>query len=159
MKKRALKIGVLGPHKCTPEQMEQGRLVGNRLAEEGCILVCGGLDGMMTAAARGAKEAGGQTIGILPDDSADEANEFIDIAQTTGMGIYRNALIAKVCDAVIAIGGHYGPLSEIAFALRAGRRVVALGSWKIRRGDEPDAGILEASTPDEAVALALGRGK
>ena len=159
MKKRALKIGVLGPHRCTPEELEQGRQAGRKIAEAGAILVCGGLDGMMAAAAQGAKQAGGQTLGILPGDSADDANEFIDIALPTGLGLYRNALIAKVCDSVIAIGGYYGTLSEIAFALRAGKRVVTLGSWKIGRHGDSDAGIVEAATPEEAVALALSPGE
>ncbi|MBU1909462.1 MAG: TIGR00725 family protein, partial [Verrucomicrobia bacterium] len=109
---------MLGPHKCTDEERSMGLEVGEEIARRGEILVCGGLNGMMEAAAEGAKKAGGLTVGILPGDTADEANPFVDIALPTGLGAFRNMLLVRACDAVIAVRGEYGTLSEIAAALR-----------------------------------------
>jgi hypothetical protein len=124
--------------------------VGRALAERGAVVVCGGLGGVMEGACRGAKGAGGATLGILPGLDRSDANEFVDLALPTGMGEARNALVVRACDALIAVGGEWGTLSEIALALRAGKRVVGLGTWEL-----PRDGIVGASSPDEAVALAL----
>jgi uncharacterized protein (TIGR00725 family) len=132
-----------------------GRAVGRGIAERGGILVCGGLDGMMEAAAEGAKEAGGLTVGILPGESAEPANRFIDVPLPTGLGAYRNAVIARSCDAAIAIRGGYGTLSEIAFALRLKTPVVGLQTWSVSQGDTPDPGIHVAGTSEEAVEMAF----
>jgi uncharacterized protein (TIGR00725 family) len=105
--------------------------VGRALGERGVALVCGGLGGVMEAACRGAKEAGGATIGILPGSDRAAANEFVDVAIPTGFGEARNVLVVRAADAVIAVGGGHGTLSEIAFALKAGKRVVGLGTWEI----------------------------
>ena len=148
-------IGVLGPHAITPEQRELGLEVGRLIAESGAILFCGGLDGMMAAAAEGAKSAGGQTVGILPGDDKTAANAFIDLAIPTGLGAYRNAALVRSCDAVIAVHGAYGTLSEIAFALRLKVPVVGLHTWSVHRAGQPDPGIHVAATAEEAVALAL----
>ncbi|QBG46560.1 TIGR00725 family protein [Verrucomicrobia bacterium S94] len=148
-------IGVLGPHTTTPEQYELGLSVGREIAENGAVLFCGGLDGMMRAAAEGAKSAGGLTVGILPGTDKAAANEFIDIRIPTDLGAYRNALLVRSCDAVIAIHGAYGTLSEIAFALRLKVPVIGLNTWEIRRNDQPDPGIHTAQTAEAAVALAL----
>ncbi|MBU1694839.1 MAG: TIGR00725 family protein [Verrucomicrobia bacterium] len=152
---RRLKIGVLGPHKCTDEERSMGLEVGEEIARRGEILVCGGLNGMMEAAAEGAKKAGGLTVGILPGDTADEANPFVDIALPTGLGAFRNMLLVRACDAVIAVRGEYGTLSEIAAALRLKVPVVGLQTWKLIRNGLEDPGLHVAATPREAVELAL----
>ncbi len=151
-------IGILGPHTTTKNQEQLGREVGRLVAKAGAILFCGGLDGMMRAAAEGAKSAGGQTVGILPGTDKSVANEFIDIAIPTDLGAYRNALLVRSCDAVIAIHGAYGTLSEIAFALRLKVPIIGLHTWEVHRDGEPDPGIHVAHTAEEAVALALELG-
>jgi uncharacterized protein (TIGR00725 family) len=148
-------IGVLGPNQTTPEQEALGREVGRRIAEAGALLLCGGLGGMMRAAAEGAKSAKGQTIGILPGEDKAAANEFIDIPLPTGLGAYRNAVLVRACDAVIAVHGAYGTLSEIAFALRLGVPVVGLHTWSVTRDGSPDPSIHAVQTAEEAVELAL----
>ncbi|HOW97146.1 MAG TPA: TIGR00725 family protein [Kiritimatiellia bacterium] len=152
---RPLKIGVLGPHKATDDELQLGREVGAEIARRGATLLCGGLDGVMAAASEGAKTAGGLTIGILPGDTADGANPFIDIAIPTGLGAYRNMLLVRACDAVIAVRGEYGTLSEIAAALRLKVPVVGLQTWKLVRNGIEDPGLRVAATPSEAVDLAL----
>jgi uncharacterized protein (TIGR00725 family) len=112
------------------------------------VLVCGGLGGVMEAACRGAKEAGATTVGILPGADRTAANRFVDIAIPTGLGEARNALVVRGGDAVLAIGDGYGTLSEIALALRAGKRVVGLGTWDIE-------GVLPESGPEAAVEAVL----
>jgi uncharacterized protein (TIGR00725 family) len=148
-------IGVLGPHTTTADQEQLGREVGRRIAEAEAILFCGGLDGMMQAAAQGAKSAGGQTVGILPGSDKSVANEFIDIPIPTDLGAYRNALLVRSCDAVIAVHGAYGTLSEIAFALRLKVPVVGLHTWSVSRNDETDPRIHVADTAEAAVDLAM----
>jgi uncharacterized protein (TIGR00725 family) len=122
--------------------------VGRLLAERGAVLVCGGLGGTMEAACRGAKQAGGTTVGLLPGESRSDANRFVDVAIPTGLGEARNALVVRASDVVVAVGGGYGTLSEIALALRAGKRVVGLGTWEID-------GVVVADGPAAAVAEAL----
>jgi uncharacterized protein (TIGR00725 family) len=131
------------------EHEERAQELGRLLAERGCTVVCGGRGEVMAAAARGAKSAGGTTIGILPGETRADANEWIDHVVVTGIGHGRNLAVAASGDAVIAVGGSYGTLAEIAFALRLGRRVVILEpGWEID-------GALRAQTPAEAVELAL----
>ena len=148
-------IGVLGPHEVSEEEYRLGEEVGRRIAEAGATLLCGGLDGMMRAAAEGAKRAGGTTVGLLPGADRSAANEFIDLAIPTGLGAFRNALLVRSCDAVIAVRGAYGTLSEIAFALRLGVPVVGLDTWELRRDGRVDSGIRVARDPAEAVETAL----
>jgi uncharacterized protein (TIGR00725 family) len=112
-------------------------------------VVCGGLGGVMEAACRGAKEAGGLTVGILPGTDRAAANAFVDVAIPSGLGEARNALVVRAADALIAVGGGYGTLSEIALALKAGKPVVGLDSWDIE-------GVTAASGPEAAVAAVLG---
>lgn len=150
-----LRIGVLGPNTTTPEQHALGVEVGRLIAKSGATLFCGGLGGMMAAAAEGAKAAGGQTVGMLPGDDAATANDFIDLPIPTGLGVYRNALLVRSCDVVIAIHGAYGTLSEIAFALRLGVPVVGLHTWSVHRDGQPDPGIHVANTAAEAVKTAI----
>lgn len=123
--------------------------VGRLLAERGCVVVTGGLDEVMAAAHRGAKAAGGTTIAILPGEEREAANPWADHVVVTGIGHARNLAVAASGDAVIAVGGSYGTLAEIAFALRLGRRVVVL------EGAPQAEGALAAGTPAEAVELAL----
>ncbi len=123
--------------------------VGRLVALSGCALVNGGLGGVMSASARGAQEAGGLTIGLLPGTDASSANPFIDIAVPTGMGEMRNALIVRAASAVIAIGGGYGTLSEISLALKTGKPVIGIKTWNI------SADVVEAASADEAVRLAI----
>ena len=131
------------------EHEEAAAEVGRLLAERGCTVVTGGLGEVMAAAARGAKSAGGTTIGILPGERREEANEWVDHAVVTGIGHARNLAVAASGDAVIAVGGSWGTLAEIGFASRLGRRVVVLEpGWEIE-------GIARAATPQEAVELAL----
>jgi hypothetical protein len=128
---------------------EQAEEIGRLLAERGCTVVCGGRGEVMAAAARGAKAAGGTTIGILPGETPADANEWIDHVVVTGIGHARNLAVVASGDAVIAVGGRYGTLAEIGFALTLGRRVVILEpGWDVD-------GALRARTPDEAVELAL----
>ncbi len=129
--------------------------MGRLIAEAGATLFCGGLGGMMQAAAEGAKSAGGKTVGILPGADQGAANPFIDLAIPTSLGAYRNAVLVRSCDAVIAIHGAYGTLSEIAFALRLGIPVVGLHTWELHRNGAPDPGIHDAQTAKEAVEWAL----
>jgi uncharacterized protein (TIGR00725 family) len=122
--------------------------VGQELAARGAVVVCGGLGGVMEAACRGAKEAGGLTVGILPGTDRAAANAFVDVAIPTGLGEARNALVVRAADALVAVGGGYGTLSEIALALKAGKRVVGLDSWDIE-------GVLAAADAAGAVAAVL----
>jgi uncharacterized protein (TIGR00725 family) len=141
-----MQVAVIGSG---PEHEGRAEEVGRLLAERGATLVCGGLGEVMTAAARGAKSAGGTTIGILPGETRADANEWIDHVVVTGIGHARNLAVVASGDAVIAVGGRYGTLAEIGFALRLGRRVVILEpGWEID-------GALRAATPAEAVELAL----
>jgi uncharacterized protein (TIGR00725 family) len=130
--------------------------VGRGLAERGAVLVCGGRGGGMEAACRGAKSAGGTTVGILPGSDRAEANAFVDVAIPTGLGEARNALVVRAADALIAVGGGWGTLSEIALAMRAGKRVVGLASWEVAKGGTPVEGVVVAADAGKAVELALG---
>jgi uncharacterized protein (TIGR00725 family) len=136
---------VIGPGDASVDAAgEVGRLV----AERGAVVVCGGLGGAMESACRGAKQAGGLTVGLLPGSDRSEANAFVDVALPTGLGEARNALIVGAADVVIAVGRGYGTLSEIALALRAGKRVVGLDTWDVE-------GVAPADGPEAAVAAAL----
>ena len=150
-----LRIAVLGPHDAGAAERELGRAVGAGIARRGAILICGGLGGMMEAAAQGARKEGGCTIGILPGDDAKAANKHIEIPLPTGLGPIRNAVIVRASDVVIAIRGGYGTLSEIAFALRLRVPVVGLQTWSVAKDGQTDPGIHVARNPEEAVDLAV----
>jgi uncharacterized protein (TIGR00725 family) len=154
-------IAVIGGSAATPEEEAAAEAVGRLLAEAGAVLLCGGRGGAMEAACRGAKCASGLTVGILPGTDRRQANPYVDIPVATGLGEARNAVITRTAQAVIAIGGSYGTLSEIAFALRFGVPVVGLGTWEVKREGHPPAPVVYAATPDEAVerAVALARGR
>jgi uncharacterized protein (TIGR00725 family) len=136
--------------------LEAAEEVGQHLARGGAVVVTGGLDGVMRAASRGAVGAGGETIGILPGTDPAEANEFVRTPIATGLGVVRNLVVVTASDAVIAVGGRHGTLSEIGLALRMGRHVVGLSSWRVE-ADQRMGGprIHRARDPREAVVLAL----
>jgi uncharacterized protein (TIGR00725 family) len=150
-------VAVAGAAAASRDDERAAAEVGRLLAEAGVAVVCGGLGGVMAAACRGAKEAGGLTIGILPGEDRSHANPWVDVALPTGLGEARNALVVRACEALIAVGGEFGTLSEIALALKLGRPVVGLGTWSLEReglGADP---ILRANDPAHAVRLVLER--
>jgi uncharacterized protein (TIGR00725 family) len=141
-------VAVVGPADATPEQATVAEAVGHGLAAAGAILVTGGHGGVMAAACRGAATAGGLTVGILPGSDRREANEWVGVAIPTGLGELRNGLIVRAADAIVAVGGAYGTLSEVALALKTGVPVVGLDTW-------PIDGIEPAESPSAAVSRAL----
>jgi uncharacterized protein (TIGR00725 family) len=132
-----------------PELLAAAEAVGAELGRRGAVVVTGGLGGVMEAACRGARSAGATTLGILPGDDRRAANAYVDIAVATGMSELRNGLVVRSADALVAIAGGAGTLSEIALALKAGKRVVGLDTWAIE-------GVVRAADAAEAVALVLG---
>jgi uncharacterized protein (TIGR00725 family) len=149
-------VSVIGPGRADPGQEAAAEAVGRELAERGAVVVCGGLGGAMEAACRGAQAAGGMTIGILPGPDRRGANPFLTVSIPTGMGELRNGLVVRAGDAVIAVGGEFGTLSEIGFALKIGRPVVGLGTWELARAGRPVTGAIEvAGDPAAAVERAL----
>ena len=150
-----LRIAVVGPNECSPEEYQLGCAVGREIAKSDAILVCGGLGGMMEAAAAGAHEIGGLTIGILPGENDADANPYIDIPIPTSLGAYRNVLVVRCAHAAIAISGRYGTLTEMAYALRFNTPLVTLRSWTLLQSGNADPGPHVAKTPEEAVRLAI----
>lgn len=142
------RIGVIGGAKADAKSRQIAFRIGQLIAEKGAILVCGGLSGIMEASSRGAKEAGGKTMGILPGNSPDDANPYIDIAIATGLGYSRNSLVAMNADVLIAIDGQYGTLTEIAYGCIYGKKIIGLGTWDI-------PGVIKAKSPEEAIELAF----
>ncbi len=148
-------IGVIGGSQCTAEEAQLAEQVGEELARRRAIIICGGQSGVMEAACRGAKKAGGQTIGVLPGDNASEANAHVDVPIVTGMGVARNVVIVKSSQAIIAVDGEFGTLSEIAHALDLGVPVIGLDTWVLSKKGRLDRSIIVAHDPKEAVALAF----
>ncbi|HVC72017.1 MAG TPA: TIGR00725 family protein [Acidimicrobiales bacterium] len=148
-------VAVVGPGRASAGECRAAEQVGRRIGEAGAVLVCGGLGGVMEAACRGGRAGGATTLGILPGTDRSAANDFVDVAVATGIGEARNALVVATADAVVAVGGEFGTLSEIALALKAGRPVVGLESWELQRRGTAVAGVRRATGPDEAAALAL----
>ena len=147
----------MGPAEASAEQLAAAAVVGRSVAEAGAILVCGGLGGVMEAACRGAAEAGGMTVGLLPGADRRAANRWVRVAIPTGMGELRNGLVVRAADAVVAVGGSWGTLSEIALAVRTGKPVVGVRTWQLGR-----EGVVAEDDPSRAVARALallGRGE
>lgn len=143
-------VSVVGPGTATGELYEEARAVGRLVVRRGGTVVCGGLGGVMEAAARGATENGGSAIGILPDEDRDRANRYLSFSVATGMGQARNLAVVCSGGVVVAVGGEYGTLSEVGLALKVGRPVVSLGSWDL--GEH----VAVASSPEEAVGTAFG---
>ena len=147
--RRAVQVAVAGGGRCSRKTAALAHALGREVGRAGAILVCGGLGGVMAAAARGAREAGGLVVGILPGYAHDSGNRDLSVRIPTGLGHGRNILVAAAGDVVIAVAGSHGTLAEIAFARVLGRPVVALGAW----AEVP--GVVLAHTPGEAVRLAL----
>ena len=137
-------IAVIGGRRTEKALLKEAEETGRLIAGKGAVLVCGGLGGVMEAASRGAKAGGGLTVGILPQNDAKDANQFIDVPVVTGLGIGRNVIIARTADALIAVGGAYGTLSEIAYALQMGKPVVGIKTWDIK-------GVIAAENAADAV--------
>jgi len=153
MRKKKIFIGVIGAGDCSDDVYELAEEVGERIAEAGAVLVCGGLGGVMEAASKGAKKQGGITIGILPGNDKDHANQYIDFPIVTGLGEGRNLLVVRNSDAVIAFPGEFGTLSEIAFCLKLGKPIIGLSTWEV--SDE----IIQAKNAQEAVSIAISQAK
>ena len=149
------RIAVIGGSKPAPGEAELAEEVGRELAGRGVVVICGGLGGIMEAVCRGASAEGGLTIGILPGDSSQAANPYVQIPIVTGMSYARNVVVVKSAQAVIAIGGSYGTLSEIAHALQAGIPVIGLNTWSLAKNNQPDGSIILAENPVAAVTRAL----
>ena len=144
-----MQIGVIGAGECSPKAAALAYETGRLIARNNAVLVCGGLGGIMEHAARGAYEAGGLTVGILPGFEMKDANPFIKIALPTGLSHARNILVVRSSMALIAIEGSYGTLSEIAIALKLGKPVIGLSTWDI--GPE----VIKAENPEDAVTTAI----
>ena len=159
MARDAVHVAVSGSGQADDEACRLAEDVGRELARRGAVVVTGGLGGAMEAACRGAKAAHGTTIGILPGGDRTGANPWVDVAVPTGMGEGRNALVVRTADALVAVAGEFGTLSEIALALKLGKPVVGLGTWELARGGQPVDAIVVAGTAaeaaEQAVALAL----
>lgn len=141
-------VAVVGASQATQADLIDAEEVGRLLGDAGATIVCGGRGGVMAAASRGAASVGGVVVGMLPGDSRADANEWVSVAIPTGLGELRNGLIVRTADAMVAVGGAYGTLSEVALGLQAGLAVFGLHTWEID-------GIVAVDSPDEAVRLAL----
>jgi hypothetical protein len=150
-----LHVAVIGAAGASDPECEAAEQVGRRLAEAGAVVVCGGLGGVMAAACRGARAAGGTTVGILPGTDRLDANDYVDVAIPTGIGEARNAVVVGTADAVVAVGGEFGTLSEIALALKAGTPVIGLGTWELARAGASVPGVEVVDAPEEAARVAL----
>jgi len=148
-------IAVIGGAEPSLHEARLAKEVGRELAIKGAILVCGGLGGVMEAACKGAQSEGGITIGILPGENRQAANPYVQIPIVTGIGYARNLAVVKSAQAVIAIGGSYGTLSEISHALQSGIPVIGLNTWSLSRNGQQDNSIILAQNPTEAVNKAL----
>jgi uncharacterized protein (TIGR00725 family) len=142
-------VAVVGPGDASSQELHTAEEVGAGLAAAGAVVITGGLGGVMEAASRGARSRRGRTVGILPGADRDAANGWVDIALATGLGELRNGLIVRAADVVVAVGGGYGTLSEIALALKLGRPVVGVGTWDVH-------GVEHVSTPEEALDRIAG---
>ncbi len=148
-------IAVVGGSDCTEEEKKLAWEAGKEIARRGGVLVCGGGTGVMEAAAEGAQAENGVALGILPGSDHRQGNRYLSYSLATGLGEARNAIITRTADALIAIGGEYGTLSEIALALKMGKPVIALKSWKIEAPHQLSSGITDAPTPEKAVEKAF----
>jgi hypothetical protein len=152
---RAAVVAVIGARNCSEREAALAEQVGKLLAERGAIVVCGGGGGVMEAACKGAREAGGFTVGILSGSSTAEGNSHLSLALPTGLGNARNALVAQAGNAVIAIGGGPGTLSEIALAVAYGRTVIGLETWQAQDSNEATLPVITGDSAVHAVSLAL----
>jgi uncharacterized protein (TIGR00725 family) len=148
-------IAVIGSGSCGAAEAANAFEVGRLLAQQGFGVVCGGMGGVMESVCHGCHEASGVTVGLLPGLDPAEANPYVQIAIPTGLDEVRNPMVVRAGEAVIAVCGEYGTLMEIGFALKSGKRCIGLGTWELHRGGGVDKGIIVASTPEEAVRLAI----
>ena len=148
-------VAVVGAGDASRWEIDQAEEVGRLLGRSGAVLICGGLGGVMHAAARGAQSEGGISVGILPGDDRRPGSPHLTVAIPTGLGEARNTLVVRGADAMIAVGGEFGTLSEIAFALRIGKPVIGLDTWQLAKRGRPVDAIVNASSAAEAVSLAL----
>lgn len=148
-------IGVIGASSCSVEEEKIAEEVGEEIAKTGSILICGGLGGVMEAACRGAKKYQGLTIGVLPGTNKNEANNYVDMPILTGFAEARNIIIVRTSEVVIAIGGEYGTLSEIAFALKLEVPVIGINTWRLFKEDKEQNKIIRVNVAKDAVQKAL----
>lgn len=148
-------IAVIGGSRSSDKENKLAEDVGREVARRGAVIVCGGLGGIMEAACRGAVSEGGLTVGVLPGESSREANSYVQIPIVTGIGYARNVVVAKSAQAVIAIGGSYGTLTEIGYALQNGIPVIGLGTWSLSRKGKQDKSIIPAENAADAVSIAF----
>jgi uncharacterized protein (TIGR00725 family) len=159
---KIIKISVIGGSSCEIEVFDQAYEIGKEIAKNKAILVCGGLSGVMEACCKGAKDAGGLTIGILPADDENLANKYVDIKIPTGMGYARNVLVVKTGHAIIAIDGSFGTLSEIGYAMSYNKPLIGLNTWKVKPycdDTEHEPKIIYTASPQEAVKIAIEKAK
>jgi uncharacterized protein (TIGR00725 family) len=154
-----MNITVIGDSACSAEEAKLAETVGELLAQQGVTIICGGLGGVMEAVCRGAKSKGGLTVGILPGQDSSMANPWVDIPVVTGIGEARNVAVVKSAQAVIAIGGSYGTLSEIAHALKSGISIIGLNTWSLFRNGREDDSIIRVQSAAEAVDKAISLAK
>ena len=154
-----MNIAVIGDSACSAQEAKLAETVGELLAQQGVTVICGGLTGVMEAVCRGAKSKGGLTIGVLPGEDSSIANPWVDIPVVTGLGEARNVVVVKSAQAVIAIGGSYGTLSEIAYALKKGIPVIGLNTWSLSRHEREDDSITRVQSATEAVDKAISLAK
>jgi uncharacterized protein (TIGR00725 family) len=152
-------IAVIGNSSCSPKEAKLAETVGELLAQQGVTVICGGLGGVMEAVCRGAKSKGGLTVGILPGQDSSTANPWVDIPVVTSLGEARNVAVVKSAQAVIAIGGSYGTLSEIAYALKSETPVIGLNTWSLSRNGREDDSIIRVQSATEAVDKAISLAK
>jgi uncharacterized protein (TIGR00725 family) len=155
MEDKNIFIAVIGGSECSPEAAKLAEAVGHEIARQGAVLVCGGLGGVMEAACKGASQEGGLTIGVLPGDNRRTANPYVQIPIVTSIGYARNVAVVKSAQAVIAIDGSYGTLSEIGHALQSGIPVIGLNTWALSINGQSDNSIVTANNPKEAVNKAI----
>ena len=151
-------IAVIGPSDCSSTERDDAYKIGAMLAARGSVLICGGGSGVMEAASKGARSENGVVIGILPGDDSGAGNPYLTYAIATGLSEARNAIIARTADALIAVGGEYGTLSEIALAMKMGKKVILLNSWGLHPARPADKMPLIAHSAVEAVNMSGGRG-
>jgi len=148
-------VSIIGGADCSDHEYQVAEELGALLGESQVVVLCGGRGGVMEAVCRGAQKSGGLTIGILPTLDPNSGNRYLDIAIPTGLGHYRNALVSQAGDAVIAIGGGYGTLSEIGLALKAGRKVIGINTWEVFDKFGKPIKIIQASSAQEAIRFVL----
>ena len=153
---RMIMVGVIGASEADEQLCTVAEHVGEELASRGAIVICGGLTGVMEAVCRGERKRNGMTVGVIPSERKEDANPHVQIPIVTGIGVARNAIITRTADVVIAVGGQFGTLSEIGYALSMGKTVVAIDSWRLERATERRLpGLIHAGNPKEAVDIAL----